>query len=360
MTYTTKIQGKLCPVNTVTSTPTDSPLVHDDGARYTASGARVPAAEVHARRIAREGERWLALAAERTEMGPDTLTRKALDAVAFTVTRRASSLAVPSKLVGVADHQARLWAMVREHVAPWTELALHDTGDGLVALYDGEPIGEVQPKHLPWVRPLRAFGLRLFLSRTTGHERRGYRLGVNAVFGHVGSSVDGLYDALGGPLTPARHRLAESTSGGRAAGEGAQGLSVAPVSPPVPGGDGAAASPLRLVVPDPFPVLPEHDAHSDGRPSDADPADAVLWRDIDGTARSSVPHAVRHSSSGIEWGYAGSGPADLARSVLLALTDEATAERLYQGFKAEVVARVPYAGGLLQAADVRAWLDANR
>ena len=360
MSITQKIQGELRPVTTVTSFTT-SPVVHDDRARYTASGARVPAAEVYARRVAREGERWLALTSERTTMRPDVITRKALDSVAFTVARHATSLAVPSKLVGVSDHQARLWAMVREHAAPWSELALQDTGDGLVALYDGDPVGEIQPKHLGWVRPLRPFGLKLYLGRITGHERRGYTLGCNVVMGHVGAAVDGLSDALGGPLTPARHRLgSSSTSGDGAAGEGAQGLSVTPVSPPAPGGDGAATGPLRLVVPDRSPVLPEHEAHSDGRPSDADPEDVVLYRDIDGTARCSVPFVARHSPSGPEWGYAGSGPADLARSVLLALTDEATADRLYQAFKAATIARVPYAGGVIRAADVRAWLEANR
>lgn len=55
----------------------------------------------------------------------------------------------------------------------------------------------------------------------------------------------------------------------------------------------------------------------------------------------------------------GSGPADLARSVLLALTDEPTANRLYQRFKADVVARVPRAGGVLRAADVRDWAAAQ-
>ena len=69
------------------------------------------------------------------------------------------------------------------------------------------------------------------------------------------------------------------------------------------------------------------------------------------------PHAPRHSPTGIEWGYGGSGPADLARSVLLALTDEPTADALYQRFKAEVVASVPEVGGVLRAADVRAWAE---
>ena len=70
-----------------------------------------------------------------------------------------------------------------------------------------------------------------------------------------------------------------------------------------------------------------------------------------------MPHATRHSPTGIEWGYGGSGPADLALSVLLALADERAAGALYQRFKHEVVARIPEAGGVLRAVDVRAWVE---
>lgn len=36
----------------------------------------------------------------------------------------------------------------------------------------------------------------------------------------------------------------------------------------------------------------------------------------DGT-RHPLPHAVKHSPTGFEWGYGGSGPSDLARSLLI-------------------------------------------
>ncbi|OZC01182.1 hypothetical protein BSZ36_18705 [Rubricoccus marinus] len=91
-----------------------------------------------------------------------------------------------------------------------------------------------------------------------------------------------------------------------------------------------------------------------------DREDVVLWRTCDGEAHASVPHAVRHSPTGIEWGYGGSGPADLARSVLLSLTDEETANALYHRFKREVVAAVPEDGGVLRAADVRVWVENER
>ena len=167
-----------------TNLPT-TPAVHHDDPVYTASGMRISPAEVHARRIAREAEHWLLFATDRTRMKPHTLTRKALDATAFSIQRRASSFAVPSKIVGTSKHQRTLWTMVREHVAPWTELVLDDTGDGLVVRL-GDELGEVQSKHLGWLRPLIPFGARLYLSRVTGTDYEGYSLGVNVVVANVG------------------------------------------------------------------------------------------------------------------------------------------------------------------------------
>ena len=58
--------------------------------------------------------------------------------------------------------------------------------------------------------------------------------------------------------------------------------------------------------------------------------------------------AVRnHSPTGPVWGYGGSGPAQLALAILLAVTDEATAERFYQRFKWSVIA--PIEAGPLDA-----------
>lgn len=46
-----------------------------------------------------------------------------------------------------------------------------------------------------------------------------------------------------------------------------------------------------------------------------------------------------HSPTGFAWGYAGSGPAQLALALLLEETTAETAQDFYQTFKAEVVAR---------------------
>ena len=292
-------------------------LVSHGGDLVTRAGTRVPAADLRARQIARQAGRWRAHAGDRSRMKPETLDAKALDACAFSVHHGASSFAVPSKLVGTSRHQPALRALP----AGWLALDLDARGDLLVVSHDGRALGRVQPKHAGWVRPLVPFGLRVYLARVTGGTETGYRRGCNVAFGHVGAALAGLAGAAGG-------------------------------------GDGSpeTAAPLRLVVPpsgDPctgVPILPEHQALT------GDPADVVLWRTPQGHARASVPHVPRHSPTGVEWGYSGSGPADLARSVLLALTDLETADALYQRFKAEVVATVPETGGVLRAADVRAWV----
>lgn len=44
----------------------------------------------------------------------------------------------------------------------------------------------------------------------------------------------------------------------------------------------------------------------------------IVTEDADGNMTGVLHHVVRHSPTGMSWGYAGSGPADTARSILLA------------------------------------------
>ena len=297
----------------------------------TSAGTRIPAAELRARRVAREAGRWRTFAAERTRMRPGTLDVKVLDACAFSVHHGASSFAVPSKLVGTSRHQPLLRSLSRDPNTSWLALDLGARGDHLVVSRGGRVLGRVQPKHLGWVRPLVPFGLTVHLARVTGTDAsgqgRGYRLGCNVAFGHVGEALGRLDETLAGP-------------GGDGAGGGALRLVVSNGVPEETTQDGIG-----------IPVRPEYEAIT------GDAEDVVLWRTADGVARASVPHAARHSPTGIEWGYGGSGPADLALSVLLALVGERAAGALYQRFKDEVVAAVPETGGVLRAADVRAWVE---
>jgi hypothetical protein len=44
-----------------------------------------------------------------------------------------------------------------------------------------------------------------------------------------------------------------------------------------------------------------------------------------------LPHKCHHSPTGFEWGYGGSGPADLALSILAACVEEPETVKIYQG-----------------------------
>jgi hypothetical protein len=65
-------------------------------------------------------------------------------------------------------------------------------------------------------------------------------------------------------------------------------------------------------------------------------------------------HLSRHSPDGFEWGYSGSGPADLARSIVgdLLRTTQPAAEQ-YLAVKTHLVAQVPRHGGEITEQQVR-------
>ena len=60
----------------------------------------------------------------------------------------------------------------------------------------------------------------------------------------------------------------------------------------------------------------------------------------------------------LEWGYRGTGPAQLALAILLAVTDRVTAVAHYQRFKESIVELLPVAGPwTVEVRKVRAWLE---
>jgi len=64
-----------------------------------------------------------------------------------------------------------------------------------------------------------------------------------------------------------------------------------------------------------------------------------------------------HSPCGFEWGYCGSGPAQLALAIMCAVTgDEKAAELLYQRFKAQIVAALPKGGWVLDETKIQEWI----
>jgi hypothetical protein len=87
----------------------------------------------------------------------------------------------------------------------------------------------------------------------------------------------------------------------------------------------------------------------------------IVLRRINGVPGTNVPHRqTLHSPTGYEWGYAGSGPADLALNILLMFLDAETARLLHQDFKQEFIAGMPEEGGIIRRSDVLHWIAKKR
>ena len=338
--------------------PTRSRTMYSTVQRPTGTQAHALPNDTAAQSLTGQAARWADHVLETSGAGtgpglpPSYVTRKALGAVAFSLRHGLRDLAVPTKLVGVKAHQHAVEALALYDQLPVLArprlvvtaspdrmpLSVHSVrSDGSL-----QPVGRIQPKHVAWLAPLlggplgdrECPGATVHLHAVTGLDRRArglpVTLGVNVRVSGLGAGLDRLAGAGGARRVP----------------------------PPVPtmGRAEMAAEP---------PVAYRTGGRADSASQDLAPVVAVrLWRDADGTARmtaigdgeASCPHVVRHSPSGPEWGYGGSGPADCARSILLALTDEATADTHYQAFKDEVVARVPEAGTVISRVAVLAWL----
>ena len=86
----------------------------------------------------------------------------------------------------------------------------------------------------------------------------------------------------------------------------------------------------------------------------------VWWEDDDGDGIVNIgelSHQVLHSPDGFEWGYAGSGPADLARSLLWDVTGHEPEPVQYQTFKENVVAGWKTNNWSINDASIMAWLN---
>lgn len=105
--------------------------------------------------------------------------------------------------------------------------------------------------------------------------------------------------------------------------------------------------------------------------------DVKLWREGDDKrAMANIPRTCEiHSPDGFEWGYGGSGPADLALNILNAFvppdsdgrksticrkgTCSYTADSLHQQFKSDFIAGMPEEGGTISGDAIREWLRAH-
>ena len=75
-----------------------------------------------------------------------------------------------------------------------------------------------------------------------------------------------------------------------------------------------------------------------------------------GLTRQELVHVVRHSPTGFEWGYEGSGPLDLAYAILADFGSDRLAETAYRGFAATVVTRLPHRGWSVTEVEVANYL----
>lgn len=102
----------------------------------------------------------------------------------------------------------------------------------------------------------------------------------------------------------------------------------------------------------------------------------VLRRSENGVPATNVPWLVKnHSPNGFDWGYGGSGPADLALNILEALLRRSgfdgsksqvswsgdtyfdAAFALHQEFKWYFVSGLPNEGGVISLSDVNTWIS---
>jgi len=89
----------------------------------------------------------------------------------------------------------------------------------------------------------------------------------------------------------------------------------------------------------------------------------TVW---DGQRAEPLKHHVMHSPAGFEWGYEGSGPADLARCILIDYFSGQTdfvavatklADKYYQGFKRNVIATIPGDRWLISEVEIEKWVQ---
>ena len=126
---------------------------------------------------------------------PRYVTRKALDAVAFSLEGGLRDLAVPTKLVGVAAHQLAVEALLvgepNARLVVATDMTAHTVrSDGSL-----RPLGRIQPKHAAWLAPLLERGAQVHVHAVTGLARRARGL-------HVTLGVNVTVSALAHALRP--------------------------------------------------------------------------------------------------------------------------------------------------------------
>lgn len=87
----------------------------------------------------------------------------------------------------------------------------------------------------------------------------------------------------------------------------------------------------------------------------------ICRRTPSGPVVEGVDYRWRYHSTEFNWGYGGSGPADLALNILLEATgDREVAMAYHHAFKWDVIANLPFEGGEIRWEDVHEWLRKMR
>lgn len=93
------------------------------------------------------------------------------------------------------------------------------------------------------------------------------------------------------------------------------------------------------------------------RPEGSVRTSPIICQRVGNMAVVNIPQIlVVHSPTGFEWGYAGSGPAELALNILNIFLFEPDAWLLHQEFKMEFILTMDEAGGTITPDQVRQWI----
>jgi hypothetical protein len=81
-----------------------------------------------------------------------------------------------------------------------------------------------------------------------------------------------------------------------------------------------------------------------------------VW--VDGKLLDPTPSQLvyNHSPDGFNWGYEGSGPAQLAIAIMLLYLEPTKAGQVYQKFKREVIAKLPVRESFWIKIDIDKWI----
>ena len=84
----------------------------------------------------------------------------------------------------------------------------------------------------------------------------------------------------------------------------------------------------------------------------------IVCKRLNGTPTVNIEQStIFHSPDGFEWGYSGSGPADLALNILLRFTTRENAFALHQSFKVDFISGMNKDGGVITEGEIVAWLE---